>query len=237
MNILEIEKLTYESALEIALETMEIKEHQVILTDLGGYYGYSALVFKNGKHVYYANDYQLHHEHMVREKGRDALRKWYINSMKNKLFTDAELMGDISSYAEYQRKEKFLRNYYIMRHEYVSIMLAIDAEEQKKLKNAKKEFPFYNPVSFCYVKDKSIVAAQKDILLHLLSCLQKLQEDNGKFREMVAFELANHEAGVTCSWNEALRALGISYETIDREKQRIVREELGKLMDKACACC
>lgn len=61
LTITDIEKLTENQVKEIADETMVIKEHNIYFVDLEGYYGYSCLVFKNGHHIHYANDYELHH--------------------------------------------------------------------------------------------------------------------------------------------------------------------------------
>ena len=57
MNIERIESLTYTEAAGMALEKLNIKGHDCFICDLGGNFGYSILVFKNGKHIYYANDY------------------------------------------------------------------------------------------------------------------------------------------------------------------------------------
>ncbi|MBR6859841.1 MAG: hypothetical protein IKM73_00780, partial [Acidaminococcaceae bacterium] len=60
-RIQEIESVTEEQARDSALETLSIKGHTIYLVDFGGTFGYSCLVFCNGRHIYYANDYQLHH--------------------------------------------------------------------------------------------------------------------------------------------------------------------------------
>ena len=48
-NIDEIENMSEELAFALADEKLTIKEHTVYLVDLGGGFGYSALVFKNGR--------------------------------------------------------------------------------------------------------------------------------------------------------------------------------------------
>ena len=102
MNIAEIENLTEQKAKEMALEEIEIKGHNCYLVDLGKNFGYSILVFKNGMHIYYANDYELHHGYIVKEKGRDVLRQYYIKKMNKILFTNKELLEDIKTYDEYK---------------------------------------------------------------------------------------------------------------------------------------
>lgn len=82
-TIRDIESLTEAQAAGIAIEATAIKGHQVYFVDFGGYFGYSALVFADGHHIKYANDYELHHK----DKSRDELREFYFDSLNKKLFT------------------------------------------------------------------------------------------------------------------------------------------------------
>ena len=104
MNIREIEALTEQDIIKLKeegkAELLNIKVHNCYLVDLEGNFGYSVLVFKNNKHMHYANDYQLHH----RNKSIEELKQWYIETLNNKLFTESELMEDIQDYNEYSRK-------------------------------------------------------------------------------------------------------------------------------------
>jgi len=113
-SIDDIQNITYKEAQKNTLETIKIKDHDCFFVNFGDYFGYSVLVFRNGKHIYYANDYELHHKYKVKHEGKEALRQYYIDTMQNKLFTDAELSQSIISYDEYKRKDQFLRNYWIM---------------------------------------------------------------------------------------------------------------------------
>lgn len=230
MNITNIENLTYEEAKVLAVETMEIKDHDCIFAELGESFGYSILVFKNGMQIHYANDYELHHRWLVKEKGKEALRNYYIKEMQNKLYTDKELLQDIKSYAEYDKKSYFLRNYWIMRYDYLSAFV-IGKKNQDKLEEDKKSYPFFNPISFCYVKDKNIIEIQAKYLKHIEKEFKKLKSSNDTFREMIRSELANHEACITCDYTEALNALGMEYEELSDEQRNIVKEELKKQID------
>lgn len=227
MTITEIEKLTYAEAKQMAVEEMEIKGHKCLFVEFDDRFGYSVLVFKDEKHIYYANDYELHHGYTVDESGKEGLKKLFVEVLNNKLFTDEELMEEVTTYAEYEKKCYFLRNYYIMRYDYISIW-GIGEEDQKKFDNARKTLTVYSPVSFCYVADEDIVKKQVEILLHLENAFSKLKDDNDEFRRMVAYQLANHEACVTGSYEDALGALGISFEGLSEEKQKIVLQELNK---------
>lgn len=232
-NIDMIRALTVEEARQMALETMEIKEHECIFVDFGGYFGYSVLVFKNGKHVHYADDFELHHGYIVKESGKEALKQWYIESFNRKLYTDIELMGEVKTYDEYEKKNYFLRNYYIMRYDYVSIF-GIGEEAQKAFDESRKTYTIYNPVSFCYVKNENIVKTQSEILKHLDESFEKLKASNETFKEMISRELANHEACITCDYTDALDALGLRFDELTEEKQKIVKEELKKQIHAYC---
>lgn len=233
MTITQIEQLTYEEALKISVETMEIKEHQIVFANCGEYFKYSALVFKDGKHIYHANDYELHHGYIVKEEGIDALRQWYIDTLNNKLFTDSELLEECRSYSEYEKKCHFVRNYYIMQYDYRTAW-AFGREQNEELEKEKKNYKFFNPVSFCYVNDESIAERQAQFLNHLEREYEKLKNSIEVFREMVSAELANHEACITCDYTEALSALGLSFENLTEEQQQIVKTELRKQINNYC---
>ena len=51
---------------------------------------------------------------------------------------------------------------------------------------------------------------------------------------MVRKELANHEACITCDYTDALTALGLSFERLTDEKQKIVKEELRRQIENYC---
>ena len=85
-TIRDIEALTEAQAAAKAIEVTEIKGHQIYFVDFGGYFGYSVLVFADGHHIKYADDYELHHK----DKSRDELRVFYLDSLSRKLFTADE---------------------------------------------------------------------------------------------------------------------------------------------------
>ncbi len=115
-TIKKIEALSYPDILLLADEWVDVKGHDVALVDFGGYFGYSALVCLNGGHLYYANDYELHH----RNKSRDELRQWYLDTLPHRLFTEDELVSRGKDYDEQTRKRHYLTNYYGMQWPHVS---------------------------------------------------------------------------------------------------------------------
>lgn len=227
MRICEIENLTYDEAKERALEMLKIKEHDCFLVDLGEYFEYSMLVFKNQRHIYFANDYEMHHSVTMEEFGREGLRELYIKQANNKLFTDKELMEEVRSYDEYKKKDYFLRNYWIMRYDYTSIF-AISEKDKAKVKEGIKKHPYFNPICFCYVVDEKIVKDAEKYHQHLEMEYEKLKANLDEFRRMIRYELANHEACVSCSADDTLYALCLKYEELSSEQQKIVKEELNR---------
>ena len=227
MIIEKIEEMTLEDARSIALETMEIKGHECVFVDFGDRFGYSVLVFKNGKHVYYADDYELHHGYLVAEQGKETLRRYYIQEMTDKLFTDEALMESVRTYDEYRRKDYFLRNYWIMRYDHLSIF-DIGENARRKSKKARLRFPFYSNVSFCYVADPGIVDIQREYSKNLETCFESLKNNDDTFRKMISYELANHEACITYDCTDALMALGYKWNMLTDSQKRITHEELKK---------
>ena len=230
MTIREIERITFAEAQNMAIATTEIKEHDCFFVELGEHFGYSVLIFKNGRHIYHANDYELHNSHIVTKKGKEALKRYYIKSLSKKLFTNAELLEPIGSYEEYNRKDYFLRNYWIMRYDYISAF-AITEEDQNTIEEGKKSHPFFNSMSFCYVGDEKIIHEEAKYFEHLHNEFEKLYDDLDTFRKMVSTELANHEACLTCDYKEALSAIGLKFDDLPIDKQNIVKVELKKQID------
>ena len=101
LTIKDIESFTENDAAAIAEEIAEIKEHTIYFVDMGGAFGYSVLVFKDGQHIRYANDYELHH----RGKTHDELNAWYKRALSNKLFTDDEMAAPLNNYDEYKANQ------------------------------------------------------------------------------------------------------------------------------------
>lgn len=228
MTIKEIEALTLDQIEKMRnegkAELINIKDHSCYFVDLGEYFGYSALVFKNNHHIYYANDYQLHHS----TKTIEELKQWYIKTLNNKLFTESELMEDIHTYDEYNRKDYYMRNYWIMQFDHISAFYF--GKPSKELVEAKEKM-FYCSPCFCYVNDKNIIETAKRFINHIEESFTKVKENEDVFRKMVSYELANHEAGYTGDYEDGLKALGLTYEKLTKEQQQIVKEELKKQIE------
>lgn len=188
-----IEELTEKQAAAMAIETATIKGHQVYFVDFGGYFGYSALVFADGHHIKYANDYELHHK----DKSRDELQEFYLNNLSKKLFT-VEEMETVNDYQDKQAKEYYIRNYYGLRRDHVSMFFCGPDEEREKLRKKTKNMIF-SPVFFAYYdkNDADFVKSGEK----LLSILKKAEpkKDNAEYwKSAFLCEMFNHEYGINC---------------------------------------
>ena len=128
-NIDRIREITEEQAEKMSLETTTIKDHNVYFVDFGDGFGYSVLVFKNKHHIYYANDYQLHHY----DRAKAELNQMYKNRLNNILFTEAEISKPLQSYDEYSRKSHYLYNYYGMQQDYITVFVSIQRKNKGQI--------------------------------------------------------------------------------------------------------
>lgn len=189
-SICNIEALDETTAKALAMIKTEVKDHKVYFIDFGDPFGFACCVFCNGRHIYYANDYELHH------KGRthQELFDWYMDSLNNTLYTESELREPSKDYDEARRKEYFLRNYYPMRTERLSIFgnySAKDAEDA--FLEAKKAFPYYSDLAFAYFKDKAFVDHMNDLYDAIQEADEKRRNDFEYLRGAFLSEMQNHE--------------------------------------------
>lgn len=190
-TIRDIEVLTEEQAAAMAIEAAEIKEHQVYFVDFGGYFGYSALVFADGHHIKHADDYELHHA----GKSRDELRELYFASFNGKLFT-ADEMSTVSDYQDKQAKEYYIRNYYGLRRDHISMFFCGPDKEREKLRK-KTENMIFSPVFMAYYdkKDADFVKSGEK----LLATLENAEPDKSNseyWKSAFLREMFNHEYGI-----------------------------------------
>ena len=217
-TISEIEALTLAEVIIMNEDDVEINGHDIYFVDFGGYFGYSALVFKDGAHIYYANDYELHHK----GKSKDELKAWYVETLPNKIFKDEDLEV-VENYDDYERKDYFLRNYYIQRIPYETAFHIYHNETEEKEFKKKIKGMFYNHISFCYVeqKYKEFCKTQAELLGKLESA--KEAASNGSFeywKDAFLSEMFNHEYGI--AWDADYNVIScfapIKYENITLEQ-------------------
>ncbi len=207
--IRDIESIAEEQARKIANDTREIKGYNIYFIDFEGYFGFSYVVFKNGHHIHYANDYELHHK----GKSRTELEMLYINKINNILFTEEEIAEPIKDYNEYNNKKHFLHNYYGMQVDYVSIFCCNPTEQQQREFELKTKDMTYNPVAFAYMADVEFIKHHIELLSTLEKAKDKMSDDYDYLKKAYLYEMYNHEYGI--NWQadyDTLSAFGnISY--------------------------
>lgn len=190
-NIKTIEAMTEAQAQEMAEAVMTVKGHKVYFIDFDGYFKFSRCVFYEGAHIYYANDYELHHN----GRSREELMEMYISGIQNKVFDDSE-MDAVNGYDDYNAKEYYLRNYYPQRKEHVSIFrINPSAEEQRDFKEKTKDM-FYNPIGFAFFYDKKFVDRNIELYAHLSAAYDKSAKSYEFMKSAFLSEMYNHEYGI-----------------------------------------
>lgn len=187
-NIYAIEAMTEQEAQEIAEEKHVIKEHNVYLIDLQGYFGFSAIVFKNGHNIRHANDYELHHK----GKTHEELKAWYIDTMNHKLYTDAEL-ATVTSYDDYTAKEYYLRNYYCLRYEYISAFNIFHNDEEREAFEKLISDKYYCRVCFAYFDTPEPAQEIEKLFLQLVKANEETSKSREYMKEAFYKELCDHE--------------------------------------------
>lgn len=191
-TIKDIESMSAADLASFAGEVETIKGHTVYYIDFGGSFGFSACVCADGQHIYYANDYELHH----RGKSRDELRELYRRNLSGKLFTDAELQT-VNGYDDYTVKSYYIRNYYAMRRPYISaFFIGSDAERAQLEKKTEKMI--FSPVFMAYYapENADFVKRGTELLRELDEAEQRNKENAEYWESAFLSEMYNHEYGI-----------------------------------------
>lgn len=187
----DIKAMTEADAVDLALEKLDIKGHAVYLVDFGGYFGYSFLVFKNGHHIHYANDYQLHHPGL---KPGTGLRSLYIQKMNDILFTDEEIVSPLNDYREYDRRSRYLRDFYGQSSDRLSIFGDFSTEAKvKAYEEKKKEYPYYSNITFGWYADQEFVKHLDELFNKLEAVKAATRDDFDYWKGAFKYEMGNHE--------------------------------------------
>ena len=189
----DLETLPESKAKEMAIESMVIKGYyNVFFVNLGGAFGYSCLVYKNGHPIHYLNNFALHYPQIKSEK---ELKEKFINILNNKVFTEEELLQPLKTYDEYNNKLYFLNNYYHMDHDNVSQFFIVTPESVKEHEKA-IEGLYYNPVGFCYMADEKFIDHHKELYMNLEKLFADTVNDYEYQKSAFEYEMWNHEYAI-----------------------------------------
>ena len=189
--VLDIDNIMEEQAKEEAEECLRIKGHDVYLTEIEEYYGYSALVFKDGKYIRYSSDFGLHHSRLRNDKNQ--LRQYYIERMNRVLFEDGDISEPLQTYEEYLRKMEYLVNSYPLRVDSISEFQCFHNDEEEKEFFESINGMVYDPVGYCYVKDVEFVKKHINLMNSLQEQQKAKKNDYDYFKSAFMYEMNNHE--------------------------------------------
>ena len=193
-NIDMIQGMNEDEARAMALMTKQIKGHSVYFVDFGGYFKYSALVFAEGRHIYYANEYELHYTHM--NYSRERLHKYFVKKLTGKLFTEDEITGAIRTYDEYRSKSNYLHNYYGMRRENVTIFAINPSANEREAFKQRTASMMYDPVCFAYFDDVAFVEHHVELDIALEKSWLEHKDDFDVMKSAFISEMFNHEYAI-----------------------------------------
>lgn len=227
--IKDIEALTESEVKEMDHELYNINDHQVYFVDFEGYFGFSALVFRNGSHLYYANDYELHHKTM----SRPELVKWYLETMELKLYSDEMIAAPVNDYIDGERKDDYLRNYYPqMCVDKISAFNIFHNDAEQELFRQETADMIYNQIGFFFTRDKAF-SDRLNELYRIAQESKKESEDNYNYWfEAFKYEMFNHEYAI--SWEpdtSTLSAFGLPYQVGYEYESKAYSKGLNYLFD------
>lgn len=187
-DIHNIEAITEETAALIADDFVRINCHTVYFIDFPGYFGYSALVFANGRHIHYANNYKIHHPN----KSTAELHTIYINTLRHTLFTDVQLVAPLDTYDDYKAREYYLHNYYGMRYDHVSAFYIGDKNKPNT------DGMIYSPRTWSYFKaeDADVVTRINDLYDKLDEMFKAAMLEYDFAKSAFLYEMYNHEYAI-----------------------------------------
>lgn len=188
--------VTIESATEnmikcMTSDTEKIKGHDCYFVDFGGHFGYSVCVFYNGHHIYYADDFELHHKTMEKSE----LRDYYVKKMNAILYDDADLLSPLKSYVDLENRRRYMMNYYPMRQNYMSGFQIFhdDSEREEYGKKQQTEYPYLCNDCFSFFAEKSFVEKIESINKEIKKLQEATSSDVEFWKKAFYDEFFNYE--------------------------------------------
>lgn len=199
MKIQEIEKMNEAEIREHFapdFEAVTIKGYTIYLLDIEDGFGYSAIVFGEGRHIVWANDYELHHTYFMKSHTRDDLRAYYIEKENQILYTEEELEQPLKDYHDFERRRKYIMELMPLRRDFLSMFHCERTEEEKAERAQQKaKHPVFCPAAMGYFAEADKEFAGHITELYDRLCKQMQDTANNYDYQFSAFyyELGNHE--------------------------------------------
>ena len=222
LSIYQIESLTEDETKANAEEMQVIKGYNCYFIDLPPYFKYSVLIYKNNHQIKHANLYELHYPTMNGNK--EELKKMYIETLNDTLFTKEEIESPIMTMFEEKNKEDFIRNLYQLQYDCISVIY-IGEEQKKEVEEKNKSGYTYGTYkTFSAFKSKE---ERDDVVRTFDAFMEKKKEFKKRsgieyFKEHIRYELFNHEYGITMDYTEAL---GLKYNNLTKKEKSVLKSE------------
>lgn len=202
-TIKDIENITEDKALEMAGEHTIIKGHDVYFIDFADAFGYSCIVFWEGRLIRFAGDYELHHH----GKTHAELKEWYIKCLKDKLYTEKELAEPLKDYGDYQRRQYYLHNYYGDHEPNESQFQIFHSDAEREAFAEKVKGLLYNPVCFGYYESADFVKRCGELKEAIEKAKEDMENNFDYWYKGFYYEFGNYECIYGGRYDEAAAAV------------------------------
>jgi len=173
-------------------EVITVKGFQCYLVDFTGYFGYSMIVFGEGKQIRWADDFELHHK----GKTHDELRTLFIQKAERVLFTEEELAEPLKSYNDFELRRKFISELLPLKRDFLSMFHISRTEEEKAARAAEEaKHPVFCSAAYGFFTEADNGYAEHLTDMYIQLCNQLEDVKNNYEYQFSAFyyELGNHE--------------------------------------------
>ena len=173
-------------------EAVPVKGYTVYLLDFEDAFGYSMIVFGDGRQIIWANDYEMHHSGQSREE----LRRMYLDRAESVLFTEQELAEPLKSYDDFQRRRKFITELLPLKRDFMSWFHIDRTPEEKaarKLDEAKHPVVCMPAMGFFTEEDAGFGDYVSGLYLALMEQEQDVANNYEYQKNAFYYELGNHE--------------------------------------------
>ena len=199
ISIQDIEEMTEQdirTAYAPNFEAVPVKGYTVYLVDVAGRFGYSMIVFGDGRQIVWANDYELHHDFYMKSHTRADLRELYIKKANSQLYTEEELAQPLKDYHDFERRRRYISELLPLKRDFVSIFcFCATVKEKEERKKELKAHPVacHSALGYFTEADKEFAMHIDDLMVDLVTHLENTKNDYDYNFTAFYYELGNHE--------------------------------------------
>ena len=199
ITITDIEEMTEQdirAAYAPDFEAVPVKGYTVYLVDVAGHFGYSMIVFGDGRQIVWANDYELHHDYYMKEHTHADLRELYLKKANAQLYTEEELAQPLKDYHDFERRRRYITELLPLKRDFMSIFGLARTEEEKAAREAERAahpVVCHSALGYFTEADKEFAMHIDDLMVDLATHLENTRNDYDYNFKAFYYELGNHE--------------------------------------------